>query len=225
MIKNKGNFIIKFEKEDEGFVDNLSWDKLNQGYADAKKFFEYEGEILPIRICLVYSPEEYLFFSGYPKYENWMRACTGNHNTIYIFAPSVVEKYTIHKKESSLGVLIHEIAHFFYGYSSMRKNLTRFPLWDEGIANYIANKKIDCKLDLDIPTLKNFKDNPSMNYSVGYLLIKCIMEHFNEDGNRKIIEFLTKIEQSDSEDILFKKFKEIFGIDVNTLIDLKGGKK
>ncbi len=225
MIKNKGIFIIKFEERDKEFVENLDWEKLNEGYNKTKRFFEYEGEVTPIRICLLYSPEEYLFFSGYPKHENWMRACTGYHNTIYIFAPSVVEKYTIHKKEGTLKVIIHEISHLFYGYLSMKKNLTRLPLWDEGIANYIADKKIDYKTDFNMPTLRNFTDKYSKNYSVGYMLIKCIMEYFKEDGNKKILKFLTKVKQSDSEELLFKKFEEVFGIDVNVLIQLKGGKK
>ena len=225
MIKNKGNFIIKFENGDKEFVENLGWSKLKEGYDKAKGFFEYEGEISPIRICLLYSPEEYLFFSGYPKHENWMVACTGYHNTIYIFAPSVMEKYTIHKKKDMLKTLIHEITHLFYGYSVMKKDLTRLPLWDEGLATYIANKKINYKIDFDLLTLRNFTDKSFLNYCVGYVLIDCIMNHFKEEGNKKIIEFLIKVNLSDTEEILFKKFEEVFKIEVNTLIRLKGGRK
>ena len=225
MIKNNGKFIIKFEKQDEEFVENLDWKKLNRGYNKAKKFFEYEGEIFPIRICLIYSPEEYLFFSGYPKYENWMSACTGYHNTIYIFAPSVIEKYTIHKSTEILKTLIHEITHFFYGYSSMKKNMAKLPLWDEGIANYIAEKKIDREIDFEISTLSNFRDDSSKNYIFGYKLIEKIMSHFGNEGNKKIIDFLTKVVYVKSEEDLFNKFKEIFEIDVETLLELKGGNK
>ncbi len=225
MIKTKGIFIIKFEKQDEKFVGNLNWKKLKEGYNKAKKFFEYEGEITPIRICLLYSPEEYLFFSGYPQYENWMSACTGYHNTIYIFAPSVIEKYTIHKKSDILKTLVHEITHFFYGYSSIKKNLTRLPLWEEGISNYLADKKITSEINFEISTLRNFKDKNSSNYIVGYILIDHIMKYFKENGNKKILEFLTKVEQSDSEEALFKKFEEIFGMNVDVLMGLKGGEK
>jgi len=223
MIKSKGIFIINFKENDEEFVENLSWNTLNQGYDKAKKFFEYSGEINPIRICFVYSPEEYLFFSGYPKYEKWMKACTGYHNTIYILAPSVVEEYTIHAKEDTLKTLIHEIAHFFYGYSSMKKNLTILPLWDEGIANYIADKKIDLPENLHFSSLRNFTDNPATNYILGYNLIKNIMDYFKENGNKKIIEFLNKAKQNDDEELLFKKFEEVF--EVNISIIMKGGKE
>lgn len=225
MIKNNGNFIIKFEKEDEEFVENSDWEKLNKGYGKAKKFFEYEGNIAPIRINLIYSPEEYMFFSGYQKHEKWMRACATNNNTIIIFAPSVVEKYTIHKKEDIIETLIHEIAHYFYGYSCMKKNLTRLPLWDEGIAHYIAEKKIDYEIDFKFYTLRNFTDHPSKNYFGGYKLIEAIIKKFGDEGNKKILKFLTEISQSKSEEDLSKKFKKIFETDVETLLELKGGKK
>jgi|GEM_PF-1087027 len=223
MIKNKGIFIINSHQEDEEFLDNFDWNELEEGYNKAKKFFEYPGEINPIRICFVYSPEEYLFFSGYPKHENWMKACTGYHNTIYIFAPSVVEEYTIHKKEDTLKTLIHELAHFFYGYSSMKKNLTILPLWDEGIANYIADKKMNLPENLQFSSLRNFTDNASTNYVLGYNLIKNIMDYFKEEGNKKVIEFLNKAKQDDSEELLFKKFEEVFGVNVSII--MKGGKE
>lgn len=225
MIKNNGKFIIKFEKEDEEFVKNLDWEKLDNGYNKAKEFFEYEGEIFPIRINLIYSPEEYLFFSGYKKHEKWMRACATNNNTIIIFAPSVVEKHTIHKKEDILETLIHEITHYFYSYSCMKKNLTRLPLWDEGIANYIAEKKIDYKIDFEFYTLINFTDHFSKNYIGGYKLIEAIIKKFGTEGNKKILKFLIEIPQSGNEQNLSKKFGEIFGMDVDTLLELKGGNK
>lgn len=225
MIKNKGKFIIKFENQDKEFVENLNWEKLNEGYNKAKSFFEYEGDILPIKINLIYSPEEFMFFSGYQKHEKWMRACSGWGNTIHIFAPSVTEKYTTHKNDDFLNTLIHEITHFFYGYSSMKKNLTKLPLWDEGIANYIAEKKIDYKGDFEFHTLRNFTDNPSKNYIGGYKLIEAIMKKFGEEGNKKILKFLTEIPQSGNEEDLSKKFKEVFGVEVKKIIELKGGEK
>jgi|ETN02SMinimDraft_4_1059925.scaffolds.fasta_scaffold27488_2 hypothetical protein len=225
MIKNNGKFIIKFEKEDEEFVKNLNWKRLDNGYNKAKEFFEYEGEISPIRINLIYSPEEYLFFSGYQKHESWMRACATNNNTIIIFAPSIVEKYTIHKKDDILETLIHEITHYFYGYSCMRKNLTKLPLWDEGIANYIAEKKFDYEIDFEFSTLKNFTDHSSKNYIGGYKLIEAIIKKFGIEGNKRIIEFLKNSSLEMSENELFSLFKKIFEIDVNSLMELKGGIK
>jgi len=225
MIKNKGRFIIKFEEQDKEFIENLNWEKLNEGYNKAKNFFEYGENISPIRICLIYSPEEYLFFSGYPKHENWMSACTGYHNTIYIFAPSVIEKYTIHKITEISKTLIHEITHFFYGYSAMKKNMAKLVLWDEGIAEYIADKKFDREINFEISTISNFTDNSSKNYIFGYNLIKNIMNHFGTEGNKKIIDFLIKAAYAKSEEDLFNKFKEIFGIDVKSLMELKGGEK
>jgi hypothetical protein len=220
MIKNNGKFIIKFEECDKEFIESLNWEKLNEGYNKAKNFFEYKEDIFPIRILLVYSPEEYLFFSGYQIHEKWMRACTTNRNTIIIFSPSVVEEYTIHKKDDMLETLVHEISHFFYGYSSMKMNMAKLSLWDEGIANYIADKKIDREIDFEISTLSKFNDDFSKNYIFGYKLIKNIMKYFKPNGNKKIIEFLKKAGCAKSEDDLFNKFKEVFGVEVKELIEL-----
>lgn len=224
MIKSKGRFVFNFKKEDEEFVKNLDIEILNNGYKRAKNFFEYQGDIQPIRICFVYSPEEYLFFSGYPEYKNWMRACTGYHNTIYIFSPSVVEVFTIHKKDDTLSVLIHEIVHLFYGYS-MRFGLTLLPMFNEGIANFIAKKKVNQKIDFDIYTLRTFKEDVTKDYSAGYKIIESIMDYFGEKGNRKILGFLKKINNQDSDEVLLQKFKEEFGLNVKDLIEMKGGGK
>jgi hypothetical protein len=223
MIENKGKFVIKFEKKDKEFIENLNIKALDEGYNKAKNFLEYGGEINPIRICFVYSPEEYLFFSGYPKYEKWMSACTGYHNTIYIFSPSVIEKYTLHKVSEILKILIHEITHFFYGYSSMKGNIANLPLWDEGIANYIADKKINKKIDFEISTISNYNQDYSKNYILGYKIIESVMNNFGDNGNKKIIEFLEKSINKENDEDLFRIFEEVFGMSVGKLIKLKGG--
>jgi hypothetical protein len=107
----------------------------------------------------------------------------------------------------------------------MKKNLTKLPLWDEGIANYIAEKKIDYKIDFEFSTLGDFTGNPSKNYIGGYKLIEAIMKKFGIEGNKKILKFLIEIPQSGSEEDLSKKFKEIFETNVETLLELKGGIK
>lgn len=213
MINTKERFIINFEEQDEEFVENFPWDELKKGYDKAKTFFDFEEDIYPLRINFIYSPEEYLFFSGYKIYENWMCACTGYNNTIHIFAPSAIEKHTIHKKEEILKTLIHEITHFFYGYMSMKKNIPLLLLWDEGIANYVAEKDISIKEELTISSLKSLNGNYSNNYLGGYQLIKRIMNYFKENGNKKILEFLMKADSKDNDEVLFKKFEEVFGKD------------
>jgi len=222
MIKNKGRFIIRFGKEDKEFVDNLNWEKLDDGYNKAKIFFKYERDISPIKICFIYSPEEFVFFSKYKKHEKWNVAFAGNNNTIYVFAPSVVEKYTIHKNNHFFFTLIHEITHFFYRDAVNNKNFAIFPLWNEGIAEYIANRKKPQNKGYLLSTLSDFSKECTMNYKVGHLLISCIMDEFGIAGNKKIIKFLEETNNGWTQKKLFNKFEEIFGINVNKLIGLQG---
>lgn len=219
MITKKGRFLIRHKKIDSGYIESFNFDKLEGKYQDIKKFYSFEGDLDLIRICFVYSPEEYLFFSGYSKHEKWMSACTGCHNTIYIFAPPVIEKFTIHKKESIFGTLAHEISHLLYGYL----RLIDFPLFNEGIAKYHGDNKCDNKINFKLPSLKGGKDS-RYDYGVGHLIICSIMNHFGEEGAKKIIEFLRESSIEMSEGELFNLFEKIFGIDADSLIELKGGK-
>lgn len=225
MIKNRGNFMIKFEEQDKEFVENSDWEKLNEGYNKAKRFFEFEKDIFPIKICFIYAPEEWVFFSRYKKHENWNIAFAGNNNIIYIFAPSVLEKYTIHKKDQFFPTLIHEITHFFYRDSIYERDFSIFPLWNEGIAEYITDRENKPKICEPITNLNNCSENSSMNYKAGFLLIDSIMDEFKETGNKKIIQFLKETSSDWTQEKLSCKFEEIFGIDVNKLIELKGGIK
>ncbi len=224
MIKNNGKFIIKFEEQDKKFVEKLNWKKLDKGYHKAKEFFEGE-DISPIKICFIYSPEEFLFFTGWLKLEKWVVACARNNNTIYIFAPSVVEKYTIHKNIHFYFTLLHEISHFFYRQAITSKDFAKFSLWNEGIAEYIANRKKPQNIDSHLSTLIEFRDEPVMNYKAGHLLIDCIMNEFGSTGNKKIIQFLKETDSNWTQKELFFKFEEIFGMNANILIELQGGIK
>ena len=147
MIIQKGRFLIKHEEIDRDYLENFDFNKLEEKYQEIKKFYSFEGDLQKVRICFIYSSEEYLFFSGYPIYEKWMSACTGFHTTVYIFAPSVIEKFTEHKKESVFGTLVHELSHLFYGYSK----LTDLPLFNEGLPSIIVIKFVIIKLILIFP--------------------------------------------------------------------------
>jgi hypothetical protein len=153
-------------------------------------------------------------------YEKWMSACTGHHTTIYIFSPSVIEKFTTHKKESIFGTFAHELSHLFYGYS----RLFNLPFFNEGIAQYHRNKICDNQINFKLPSLKKGK-NPMYDYGAGHLIVCSIMKHFGDKGAKKIIEFLKRVSLGMSEKELFNLFKQIFGIDADSLIELKGGKE
>jgi len=221
MIKNNGKFVIKFEERDKEFVENMDWKRLNEGYNKAKNFFISDEDIFPIKICFVYSPEEYLFFSGGQNFKKWNVACARNKHTIYIFSPSVVEKYTIHKKDHFYFTLLHEISHFFYRQAIDSRDLAKFSLWNEGIAEYIADRRKPKSIDSFLSTLVEFLEDPTMDYKAGHLLVDCIMSEFGSTANKKIIQFLMETDEGWTEKDLFRKFEEIFGVDANKLIELQ----
>lgn len=220
MITKKGRFLIRHKKVDCGYLESFNFDKLEEKYQDIKKFYSFEKDLNLIRICFIYNPEEFLFFTGREFNQNWICAMVGYHNTINIFSPSIIEKLTMHKKESIFNTIAHEISHLFYGYS----NLTDFPLFNEGIAKYHGNKKCNNKINFNLPSLKGGKDS-KYDYGVGHLIICSIMEYFEDEGAKKIIEFLKNSSLEMDEDELFSLFKKIFGIDANSLIELKGGRE
>lgn len=220
MITKKGRFLIRYKKIDNEYLESFNFDKLEEKYQDIKKFYSFEKDLNLIRICFIYNPEEFLFFTGREFNQNWMCAMVGYHNTINIFSPSVMEKLTIHKKESIFDTISHEISHLFYGYL----RLVDFPLFNEGIAKYHGNNKCNNKINFHLPSLKGGKDS-RYNYGVGHLIICSIMEHFGDEGAKKIIEFLRESSIEMSEEDLFNSFKKIFGMDADSLIELKGGKE
>jgi len=220
MITKKGRFLIRHKEIDNDYLESFNFEKLEEEYFKIKKFYSFEKDLSLIRICFIYSPEEFLFFTGKKFEQNWICAMVGYHTTINIFSPSVIENLTIHKKESIFSTLAHELSHLFYGHSE----LVDLPLFNEGIAKYHGNKNCDNKINFNLSSLKGGKD-PRYDYGVGHLIICSIMEHFGEFGAEKIIKFLKSASLQMDEEKLFNLFKEIFGKNVDSLIELKGGKE
>ena len=97
MIIQKGRFLIRYEEIDKEYLENFNFDKLEEKYQEIKKFYAFDKDLSIIRICFIYSPKEFLFFTGRKFEQNWMCAMVGYHTTINIFSPSVIEKFTIQK--------------------------------------------------------------------------------------------------------------------------------
>jgi len=219
MISKRGRFLIRHKKRDIQYINDFDWLNLEKEYQKIKKFFDYQEGIKDIRIHFIYSDKDFLFLTGRNKHENWMCAMTGYHNTINIFSPSVIESFTNHSKNSIFRTLTHEISHLFYGYSKF----PRFSLWDEGIAEYLSRGECNNKINFELPTLKG-SNNQEYNYGVGHLLISSIIKQFPKCGDQKIREFLGRC-SDDNEKYLLNLFIDVFGINVNTLINQKGGTK
>lgn len=206
MILKRKNFIIKFEKQDEEFVKNL---KVEEIYKKVHNFFDFD-RVLNIGICFLYSIEEYEFFSG-QKFENWMCAFVGYPNLIFLFSPSVIEELTIHKKTEITNLITHELSHIFYGNSKFGK----LTLINEGIATYLSfydrHKEAEKEGKVKIDKIESLNIDPRKRYSVGFFLVDKIIQ---KSGKEKLFEFLKNIKETDSEDILKDKLKEITGLNI-----------
>lgn len=220
MIKKKDNFLIMLKKEDEEFIDFLELDKM---YKEIKDFFNAKKNIDPIKICLVYSPEEFMFYSDRDKFENWLVGQATYLHRIIVFSPSVVEEYTIHKKEEIKGIIAHEISHLFY-------EILKYPwlrLINEGIATYFDYQFVppnfnikDFKMETEEFSFKGMKDYKK-DYLTGYFIIDKIFSQ--EKGREKLFEFLSQIQKEDNDDMINKKFNMVFGVTPKKFIEMKGG--
>jgi hypothetical protein len=215
MISTKGSFIINFNKEDKLFVDKL---KLEKKLKEMKEFYLLK-EIPKIKICFVYSPEEYEFHTG-NKFEKWIMASVYYGFKIFIFSPKVIERFTSHTKEEVESTIFHEISHLLYGFSKFQN----LPLFNEGLASYFKEGLCNHKINFRIESLKGFKEYKH-NYPVGRLIISSIIRRFGKESNIKIIDFIKSVKMEDNDTDLNKKFEEIFGVSVNALIQLQGGVK
>ncbi len=209
MFAQKNNFVIKYEKEDNAFIDSLN---LKEVYKRVQDFFEF-NIILNIKICFLYSVNEFNFFSR-DKFEEWKCCFCGSNNTIFIFSPSIIENLTIHKRSEFNQLLTHELSHIFYG----NMHFPRLGLFDEGIATYLSfynrNKNIKNKITITENTL--IKEYPKQReiYNLGFKVVNEILEKYNK---LKLFEFLKRVQESDSEDKIKESFKEVIGIPITKI--------
>jgi hypothetical protein len=214
MIFNKGRFIIKYDEPDSNFLLNFDFEKLEKEYIRLSELYEFKND-LEIRICFLYSPEDYNFFTGrkFESKELWARTINGK--IIYIFSPSVCEIYTSHKKEQIFKTLIHEMCHIIYFNARLGDSI-----FNEGLAYYFSGmekKKIDLsklslKLSLDY---KTDSDN-------GFFLSKAIIENV-ENGRSKLLAYLKESRNVLDEKDINKIFFKNFNLNIEELKDLKGG--
>lgn len=216
MITQKGQFLIRHKEEDLDFINSFDFENK---YNVVKDFYGFEHNFY-VRICFVYSKEEFVFFSGKNKIEDWNSArAIPPMKQIIIFSPEALEKLTIHKKEEWEGTLVHELSHIFYSLM----NFPRIALFNEGIATYIQNKIIRGKEfegRLDEP-LSLFMESSKEIYKKSFLFINKILKNKSKED---LISFLNFSKAKSKEDFLMLFGKE-FGSIFPKIIELKGGNK
>lgn len=212
MITQRGRFLIRYEEPDLDYIANFDFQKLEEEYQRLKVLYNLEKDITTIRICFVYSPLEYEFFAQKKFSLKGVWAGT-KRDFIFIFAPSVCEKFTTHKKEQIFQTLKHELCHIIYWFSGFKNSI-----FNEGLAYYFSGMKMDCK---DLTPSLLLSNDYIENSKNGLFLSKMIIESI-EGGRDRILGFLKKLNSNEE---IYKLFEEEFGIKFSDFINERGYKR
>ena len=125
-----------------------------------KELFDFKNYPV-VKINVIESAEEFLFFSPALEHKNWIAARIGFPNIIHIYSYNTIEKNTIHKKSQYRELLYHEITHIYYLSSNLPKN----DFLNEGFAQYFSGQPLK-DIDYEKITkdkLYKFLSTPSRN--------------------------------------------------------------
>jgi hypothetical protein len=172
------NLIYKKENNSKPVI-NL----VKKGVRQAYNFFSNSTK-LNFTIELVYSRNEFdkLFNK---KTENWVIGCSFK-NRFIIFSPELIEKFTSHKKNEFLPIIVHETTHII-----MNQLNTKFSYWlSEGLAQNIAKQKNTTKFNtacIEHFIAKNLFKNSSYDafvsnqgYEISYVLVKYLLKKYGK---------------------------------------------
>lgn len=164
----------------------------------------YEIKTPEFKITYITSRKEFDSIAGH-KTERWMAGLTRGHD-IYAIHPDKLEDLTIHKKDSNLPRIKHELSHVFFWHITHG----HAPNWlDEGLACYLDGRSREKKMtkaekckaplyfskfDVDI-------------YNIGYFTVKTLIKKF---GKAKILKLLKNIVNISSEKEFYDLFKDIY---------------
>lgn len=223
---NKINRDIRMGKTKIGTIifrpndDSINWAEglFLSSFKKLSKFYKVRNP--EINLELLYFREEFDNKVG-RKTPEWIVGVTLK-NTIFLFNPSVIEKFSIHKKTGLNKIIAHKVCHIFN--SKINKEVLNWI--DEGTALFLAGqkkakgfKKTDWQFFID-----NFLDrNTNLQffaehegYKISYWTIRTIVENL---GTNKILDLIkinsgknnirNKIEQITG--MRIEDFSKIFG--------------
>jgi len=174
---------------------------------ELEDFFEITAP--DFELTLISSREEFDKIIG-KKSEPWMAGFTRNGN-IYAIHPDKIEELTIHKKESYLPRLKHEMSHIFY---VKYANGGDKPSWlNEGLAYYLADQpKWNLNEGQKLLAVEYFTNFDGKVYGPGEYMVRILIEKYGKEKILQLIGGISKdITQADF-NILFKK---VYGFNFN----------
>lgn len=216
--KRKITFIFQETDSYKDFVLK----EIDRSFEKVKKFFNPSS--FPIKVCLVYSREEFDKFIG-KKTASWMVGHTNcPKNEIYLLSPLVFEKESTHRKEDFPKVLTHELTHLF--------TYQLYPFYEprwllEGLAYFVANQsksdfrqRVKLLINNDyflskIDTTRNWQENLYHGaYQLSFLWTSFLIKKF---GKEKILKLLGKTGFSYKRAQFIKVFEQVYQQNLNSL--------
>lgn len=144
------------------------------------------------------------------KSEPWMAGFTRDGN-IYTIHPDKIEELTIHKKESYLPRLKHEMSHIFYVKCA---NGSDRPSWlNEGLAYYLADQpKWNLIGEQKLLAVEYFTNFDGKAYGPGEYMVRTLIEKY---GKEKILQLISGISKNITQADFNKLFKKVYGFNFN----------
>lgn len=161
-------------------------------------------------VYVVDSRKDYNVMAGYDT-KDWEVGKVYDGNKLLLLSSDSYEKYSVHKysDEEYYSLIKHELSHLFFNIFSKNGE----PIWlDEGFAMYVSgqlSKKQRPK------KFKNFLKYYSYSSEEVYTEAGFVVEGLiNKYGKDRVVSFLKRLCDVDSENSFKKEFEEYFGIEL-----------
>jgi len=135
-----------------------------------------------------------------------MAGFTRNGN-IYAIHPDKIEELTMHKKESYLPRLKHEMSHIFYVKCA---NGGDRPSWlNEGLAYYLADQpKWNLNEEQKLLAVDYFTNFDGRVYGPGEYMVRTLIEKY---GKGRLLQLMCSISKNITQADFNKLFKKVYG--------------
>jgi hypothetical protein len=154
-------------------------------------------------------------FDSPQKTEDWVVGGYFGEDSVYMFSEEVYSNVSIHKQETFLPTLVHEITHIF----SNKVLKFHLPMWlDEGLSYVIADQD---KVNLDVKEdiIKAYSEEEWMKtnpYKTSGKFVRFLIDSYGKD---KLLLLLNELEFYEEKENFEKKFLNIFGKDFKQMFN------
>jgi hypothetical protein len=204
--------IFTIQSRDEKFLEKI----YNQATEELNDFFELNWEKNKPRIFLVKDRKSINKLME-RKTQDWIVGWV-NKMDVFVLDKDNYEKESCHKysEKEYFNSIKHELAHVFTQVFSgiFNKQIQPDWLW-EGVAIYLSNQNKTKRRPLKLKEFLRYYSHKNKNSSVyneSGFAVEFLVKNF---GKQKLLNLIKSLKDIDSEEKFAKKFKEIYGFELN----------